>query len=86
MGFVGYVADDDQFQEVLEKLIKEIRVCSPLIIRLNKRAVKQHMGLDFQAALDGAGDLFLNELMRTEDTLEGICSFEEKRRPVWKNK
>ena len=86
MGFVGYVADDDQFQEVLEKLIKEIRVCSPLIIRLNKRAVKQHMGLDFQAALDGAGDLFLNELMKTEDTLEGICSFEEKRRPVWKNK
>ena len=28
----------------------------------------------------------LNTLMKTEDTLEGIASFEEKRRPVWKNK
>jgi len=25
-------------------------------------------------------------LMKTEDVLEGIQSFEEKRKPVWKNK
>ena len=86
MGFVGHVADDEQFPQVLEKMIKEIQMCSPLIIRLNKRAVKQHMGLDFQTALNGAGHLFLNELMKTEDTLEGIRSFEEKRKPEWKNK
>jgi hypothetical protein len=24
--------------------------------------------------------------MKTADTLEGIASFEEKRKPVWKNK
>jgi hypothetical protein len=24
--------------------------------------------------------------MKTEDTLEGIASYEEKRKPVWKNK
>jgi cyclohexa-1,5-dienecarbonyl-CoA hydratase len=31
-------------------------------------------------------DLFLNTLMKTADTLEGIASFEEKRKPAWKNK
>ena len=86
MGFVGYVADDDKLTDTLDQLIGEIRTASPLIIRLNKRAVKKHLGLNFQEALDGVSDLFLNKLMKTEDTLEGIRSFEEKRRPQWKNK
>ena len=72
--------------KVLEETIKEISACSPLIIRLNKRAVKAHMGKDFSAAVEGVSDLFLNTLMKTEDTLEGIASFYEKRRPEWKNK
>ncbi|MGA9539297.1 MAG: enoyl-CoA hydratase/isomerase family protein, partial [Desulfobacterales bacterium] len=86
MGFVGYVVDDDKLTDTLDRLIGDIRTASPLIIRLNKRAVKKHLGLNFQEALDGVSDLFINELMKTEDTLEGIRSFEEKRRPQWKNK
>jgi cyclohexa-1,5-dienecarbonyl-CoA hydratase len=86
MGFVTKAVDPDQFAEAVEKLIAEIQYNSPLIIRLNKRAVRQHQGLDFDKALAGVSDLFLNTLMKTEDTLEGIRSFEEKRRPVWQNK
>jgi len=85
MGFVTKAVDPDQFSETVEKLIAEIQYNSPLIIRLNKRAVKQHLGLTFDKALSGVSDLFLNTLMKTEDTLEGIRSFEEKRRPSWKN-
>lgn len=86
MGFVSHAVDDDKLTGTLDQLIGEIRTSSPLIVRLNKRAVKKHLGLNFQEALDGVSDLFLNELMKTEDTLEGIRSFEEKRRPQWKNK
>jgi cyclohexa-1,5-dienecarbonyl-CoA hydratase len=86
MGFVSQAVDPDQFTEAVDKLIAEIKSSSPLIIRLNKRAVRQHLGLGFNEALAGVSDLFLNTLMKTEDTLEGIASFEEKRRPVWKNK
>ena len=86
MGMVGHIAGDDQLTSVIDKLMSEITACSPLIIRLNKRAVKQSIGKDFTTALQGVSDLFLNVLMKTEDTLEGIRSFEEKRRPQWKNK
>jgi cyclohexa-1,5-dienecarbonyl-CoA hydratase len=86
LGFVTRAVDPDQFAEAVEKLIAEIKSSSPLIIRLNKRAVRQHLGLRFDKALAGVSDLFLGTLMKTEDTLEGIASFEEKRRPVWKNK
>lgn len=86
MGFVGHVAEDDKLGEAVEKIVKNIKHSSPLIIRLNKRAVKKHLGLNFEDAMAGVSDLFLNTLMKTEDTLEGIKSFEEKRRPEWKNR
>ena len=86
MGFITYCVEDGRLAETVDGLVKEIQYASPLIIRLNKRAVKQHLGLAFPAALKGVSDLFLNTLMKTADTLEGIASFEEKRKPVWKNR
>ena len=86
MGLVAHLSGEDNFAETVDSLVGEIKACSPLIIRLNKRAVNAHLGLGFKQALSNVSDLFLNTLMKTEDTLEGIKSFEEKRRPVWKNR
>jgi len=86
MGFVSTVAAADAFAETVEKRIGEFKASSPLILRLNKRAVKQHCGMPFGQALSSVGDLFLNELMKTADTAEGIASFYEKRKPQWKNR
>jgi cyclohexa-1,5-dienecarbonyl-CoA hydratase len=86
MGMVAYVAEDGRLGETTNKIVKEIQTNSPLIIRLNKRAVRQHLGMEINPALEGVSDLFLNTLMKTEDTLEGIASYEEKRKPVWKNR
>ncbi|UCF91184.1 MAG: enoyl-CoA hydratase/isomerase family protein [Desulfobacterales bacterium] len=86
MGLISQAVDDQQLDEAVSGLVKEIQAGSPLIIRLNKRAVKHHLGMGFPQALRGVSDLFLKTLMQTEDTLEGIRSFEEKRQPVWKNR
>ncbi|MBC2711515.1 MAG: enoyl-CoA hydratase/isomerase family protein [Desulfosarcina sp.] len=86
MGLVAHLSGEENFQETVDGIVNEIKACSPLIIRLNKRAVNVHLGLDLEKALSSVSDLFLNTLMKTEDTLEGIKSFEEKRRPVWKNR
>jgi cyclohexa-1,5-dienecarbonyl-CoA hydratase len=86
MGFVSQTVEDEEFETAVDKFIGEIKANSPLIIRLNKRAVTQHLGMNFSDALEGVSDFFLNTLMKTEDTLEGIDSFYAKRRPEWKNK
>ncbi len=85
MGFISHVAPVETFKEKVDGLVAEIQACSPLIIRLNKQAVKAHLGLGFAAALEAVNNLFLSKLMQTADTREGIASFYEKRRPVWKN-
>lgn len=86
MGMVCYAVTDDQLTDTTDKLVKEIQYNSPIIIRLNKQAVKKHLGLPFPQAIESVSDLFLNTLMKTEDVLEGIKSFEEKRKPVWRNR
>ena len=86
MGFVSQVVEDDAFESAADAFIAEIKANSPLIIRLNKRAVTQHLGMAFNDAMDSVSDLFLNTLLKTEDTLEGIDSFYGKRKPNWKNK
>ena len=86
MGFVSQVIDDDVFDVEVERVVKSLKTSSPLILRLNKQAVVENLGADFPTAIQNANDLFLNKLMQTEDTLEGIASFYEKRKPVWKNK
>jgi cyclohexa-1,5-dienecarbonyl-CoA hydratase len=86
MGMIAYAVADDQLAEATDKLVGEIQYNSPLIIRLNKQAVTKHLGMPLPQAIESVSDLFLNTLMKTEDVLEGIASFEEKRKPVWKNK
>ena len=86
MGLVAHLSEAENFQETVDGIVNEISRCSPLIVRLNKQAVNAHLGMPFDQALSEVSDLFLNTLMKTEDTLEGIASFEEKRRPTWKNR
>lgn len=86
MGFVSRSVEDEKFASEADAYIKEICACSPLIIRINKKAVKSNIGKDFSKSINDVSDLFLNKLMKTEDTLEGIKSFYEKRKPAWKNR
>ncbi len=86
LGFVSSVSDEENFSQKIDGLVDEICAGSPLIIRMNTRAVNMTKGSEFREASKKANDYFLNSLMKTEDTLEGIRSFEEKCKPVWKNK
>jgi len=38
-----------------------------------------------RAKLEAVEDLYLNELMKTRDSVEGLNAFLEKRKPVWEN-
>jgi cyclohexa-1,5-dienecarbonyl-CoA hydratase len=55
-------------------------------LRLTKRAVDQSLYTSVIEGISAAEQLYLRELMKTEDAQEGLNAFLEKRKPVWKNK
>jgi len=86
-GLVSRVVPEEELEDALEKTLKDFRHASPLVMRINVRTMKGiYGGSHFGEALATAEKAFLEELMATEDVREGITSFFEKRKPVWKNR
>jgi len=86
IGIVSRIVPEEELDETLEAVLKDFRRASPLVMRMNIRTIKNLRGIPFDEALQEAGRVFLEELMITEEPIEGISSFSEKRRPEWKNR
>jgi cyclohexa-1,5-dienecarbonyl-CoA hydratase len=85
MGLVSQVVPIEELETALEGVLKDIRRASPLVLRLNTRTLKKSRAGDFDAALTHAERVFLEDLMTSDDPVEGIEAFYGKRRPEWKN-
>ncbi len=86
MGVVTQIVSEENLEDTLETVLKDFRRSSPLVMRMNVRTLKSLKGIGFVEALAEAEKVFLEKLMATEEPIEGIASFYEKRRPEWKNR
>ena len=65
---------------------KNILPKSASSLRFAVRASRIKFNNILRNTLPDVEELYLNELMETEDANEGINSFLEKRKPIWKNR
>jgi len=86
IGLINKVVPPDKLVEATNELMNELKEKSPIVLKLVRQAVYQGLHLDFKKALDGVTNIYLNQLIRTEDAVEGLKAFLEKRKPVWKGK
>ena len=85
-GLVSYVVEAEQLEGKLQDVLSKLRELSAPALEMARRAMDAARGRHFDDALERVEDIYLNELMKTEDAQEGVRAFMEKRKPEWRNK
>jgi len=86
MGLINKVVQKDDLPQETETFIRPYLSLSAEVLRITKKTVKAGLMDDLEPSLKVIEDIYLNELMNTNDAQEGLKAFLEKRRPEWKNR
>jgi len=86
LGLVNQVVPDDKLEEAADAFVAKLSSLSGIVLKLTKKAVYQGVDQDFKDVLSKIEDVYLNEVMKTDDANEGLTAFLEKRAPTWRNK
>jgi len=86
LGLVNRVVPADKLGEEVNKVIAKLREKSPVVLKLTRMALYRALDLEFRKALESVTDIYKGQLMKTEDAIEGLKAFLEKKKPVWKGR
>lgn len=85
MGLVNYcVSAGEAFLKALQ-IARDINQKGPLAIRMAKKAINQGLEVEISSALAVEEECY-GQLLNTEDRLEGLAAFAEKREPRYLGK
>jgi cyclohexa-1,5-dienecarbonyl-CoA hydratase len=85
-GLVSRVVADDKLEGEAAALVQRFQEGSAPVYQAVRRAIAGALDLPFSDAVRHAEDVYLNQLMATEDAEEGLRAVMEKRKPVWKGR
>ncbi len=84
-GIVNKVVPAEEFDAAVAEWAGKLAAKSPLIMRLGKEAMRRQLDMPLDDALDYLRAQ-LTLALSTEDIVEGVSAFFEKRDPVWKGR
>ncbi len=86
IGLVNRVLPVEGFEQHVAAFLSKFTTQSKVILEMTKRAVDTGLYRPCMEAITRAEELYMNEMMKTEDANEGLEAFMEKRQPQWKNR
>lgn len=84
-GFVNRVVPAARLDAAVQEIAQVLMTKSPLILALGKRAFYRAEDMDTDEALDYLAGM-LTVCLESEDTVEGVTAWLQKRTPEWKNR
>ena len=84
-GIVNRVVPAEEFDDAVADWARKLASKSPLVMKLGKDAMWRQMDMPLADALDYLRSQLTIELS-TEDAIEGVTAFFEKREPEWKGR
>jgi len=86
LGLVNYVVPSTELEAKLQGVLTKLKDLSASSLAMTRAALDLGTGDGFQSRLAEVENLYLHELMKTEDACEGVRSFMEKRKPEWRHR
>ena len=85
-GFLNEVVSRDKLEEKTNEIVNRILENSSVVLMHAKKAMLNSLEHGLLSSIRRSSQIYLEELMKTEDAVEGLKAFLEKRIPIWKNK
>jgi cyclohexa-1,5-dienecarbonyl-CoA hydratase len=85
LGLVNRVVPKADLDASVDSYVDKLLTKSSVALAMAKRSLRDAVGDQFEKALARSERLYLTELVESEDMVEGVQSFLEKRPPSWKN-
>src|SRR3972149_3016082 len=85
IGLINKVVKNEDLEKETAAFLKPYLGLSAEVLRLTKKAITKGLMDDLEPSLKLIENVYLDELMKSNDAQEGLKAFLEKRKPVWKN-
>lgn len=86
LGLCNHVVPSVQLEPKLLEVLAKLKELSGTSLQFTKQSLDLGRGRSIDVALREQENIYLHELMKTEDANEGVKAFMEKRKPVWRHR
>ena len=86
LGLCNHVVPGPQLEAKLLEVLAKLKELSGTSLQFTRQSLDLGRGRSIDAALSQQENIYLHELMKTQDANEGVKAFMEKRKPVWRHK
>ncbi len=86
LGLVSRVVPDERLEAEAAVMVSRFQELSAPVLQLTRRAIVGAFDMPFGDALRFSEDVYLNQLMATDDAEEGLRAIMAKRKPAWRDR
>ncbi len=86
IGLINRALPTAELDTAVQELLAELREKSRAVLRLALKGLRELSLKDFSERLARSEEIYLKELLKTDDVEEGARAFLEKRKPSWRHR
>ena len=85
LGMINKIVPEASLAEEVSRFVEKFKKLSGIVLKLAKEATLAGLNDDMDRGLKVIEKIYLDRLMKTNDAIEGLKAFIDKRKPAWKD-